>query len=206
MTMILYGRYASPFVRRVAISLQLQGRDYEHRPIMVMGEDFEKLKTINPLGRVPALILPDGEMLIETFAIMDWIDETAPEGKALIPASGPARREILQSVGYANSVVEKGVALVNDKNRRPEEFRWPEWIARLEGQIAAGLDVLEARAPESGWLGGDAPDAADIALVIAQDFFGAANPYLLEPPRPRLAALAARAAEVEAFSATAPKF
>lgn len=204
MSLILYGRMLSPFVRRVAIWCQLQGRAYENRPLMVNGPDFEELKKINPLGRVPVLIPEDGEIMIETAAITDWLDDTAPEGLRLVPASGPARREVLQGVAYANSAVEKGVSLVYDKNRRPAQLHWAEWIARLEGQITAALQVLESKAPESGWLGGNRPNAADVAFVIAHDFIYATNPYLVAGKFPRLSAMAAMAADVAAFKATAP--
>ena len=204
MSLILYGRMLSPFVRRVAIWCRLQDRAYESRPLMVNGPDFEELKKINPLGRVPVLIAEDGEMMIETGAITDWLDDTAPEALRLVPATGPARREVLQGVAYANSAVEKGVSLVYDKNRRPAELHWAEWIERLEGQITAALEVLEAKAPAEGWLGGARPNAADVAFVIAHDFLLAVHPHLIEGKFPRLAAMSAMAADVEAFKATAP--
>ena len=184
MSLILYGRMLSPFARRVAIWCQLQNRAYESRPLMVNGPDFEELKKINPLGRVPILVTEDGDTLIETAAITDWLDDTAPEALRLVPATGAARREVLQGVAYANSTVEKGVSLVYDKNRRPPELHWSEWIER--------------------WLGGDRPNAADVAFVIAHDFIKATNAYLVEGKFPRLAAMSAMAADVEAFTATAP--
>lgn len=204
MSLILYGRMLSPFARRVAIWCQLQNRAYESRPLMVNGPDFEELKKINPLGRVPILVTEDGDTLIETAAITDWLDDTAPEALRLVPATGAARREVLQGVAYANSTVEKGVSLVYDKNRRPPELHWSEWIERLEGQITAALGVLESKAPTEGWLGGDRPNAADVAFVIAHDFIKATNAYLVEGKFPRLAAMSAMAADVEAFKATAP--
>lgn len=87
--MILYGRTASPFVHRVAIWLDLLGRAYENVPLLVM-DDFERLKTINPFGRGPALALEDGTVLVETWAIIDLRDENAPNERRLLPASGAA--------------------------------------------------------------------------------------------------------------------
>jgi glutathione S-transferase len=204
MPMILYGRNLSPFARRVAIWCALQGREVERRPLTVAGEDFEKLKEINPVGRVPILVPEDGEPMIETSAIIDWLEDTAPEGRRLIPATGDARRKVMQEMAFGNSVVEKGVALVYEKNRRPEEYQWADWRARLEGQIAGGLAELEARAPEDGWLGGEAPNGADICFVIAHDFIKATNPYLLDAGYPKLKALAGRADSHAAFSETDP--
>ena len=57
--MILVGQYDSPFVRRVAISLRLLSFAYEHDTRSVFG-DFDSMRTTNPLGRIPSLILDDG--------------------------------------------------------------------------------------------------------------------------------------------------
>ena len=69
--MILVGQYDSPFVRRVAISLRVLGFAYEHDTRSVFA-DFDAMRAINPLGRIPSLILPDGETLIDSAAILDW--------------------------------------------------------------------------------------------------------------------------------------
>lgn len=203
--MILYGRDLSPFTRRVAIWLTLQGRSFERRPLMVQGEDFETLKQISPQGRVPILQLDDGPALIESWAICDWLEDSAPEGARLLPATGIARRDMMQELAHASSVAEKGVALVYDKNRRPEHLHWSDWQDRLEGQIVGGLRAMEAHCPEEGWLsGGDAPMAGDIGFVTAYDFIGASNPHLLEIGVPKLAALAAQANAMPAFGDTKP--
>ena len=205
MSLILYGRNMSPFARRIAVVCALQGREVERRKWLVSGEDFEKLKALNPVGRVPALTLEDGETLIETFAIFDWLEETAPEGLKMLPPSGAPRRKMLQELAHANGVAEKGVALVYEKNRRPEQHHFPDWIARLEGQIRGALAALEAHAPAEGWLGGDRPMVSDVAFAIAFDFITATNPHLLEQDLPKLKALADRARALPAFADTLPE-
>jgi glutathione S-transferase len=202
--MILYGRNLSPFARRVAVWCALQGRAVERRELTVMGEDFEKIRAVNPVVRVPALVLDDGTKLIETFAICDWLEETAPEGKRLIPERREARRECLQRLGLANSVAEKAVAMVYERNRRPEELHWREWQQRVAGQVRGGLAELDARVPGEGWSRDGGPDGGDVAAVIAYQFVEATNPWLLEPGYPRLKALVERAMQIEAFSSTKP--
>ena len=76
--MILIGQYDSPFVRRVAIALRLYGRTFEHRPWSTFG-DADKLAAFNPLRRAPTLVR-DGVVLIESAAILDWLDEQAGAG------------------------------------------------------------------------------------------------------------------------------
>ncbi len=85
--MILVGQYDSPYVRRVAISLRMLGFAYEHDTRSVFG-DFEAMRAINPLGRIPSLVLDGGEMLIDSAAILDWLDETVGPDRALIPPDG----------------------------------------------------------------------------------------------------------------------
>src|SRR3974390_534633 len=81
--MILIGQYDSPFARRLAIAMQLYRISYEHRTWSTFG-DAEKLAAYNPLRRVPTLVLDDGEVLIESFVILDYLDELAGSAKTLI--------------------------------------------------------------------------------------------------------------------------
>jgi len=202
--MILYGRNLSPFVRRVAIWCALQGRKVERREITVAGPDFEEVKSHNPVGRVPVLILDDGTHLIESFAICDYLDETAPNQKRLIPKRGPERLDCLQRLALGNSTAEKAVAMVYERNRRPEQFHWRDWQQRVAGQVQGGLAELDRVVPAEGWSAEAGPDGGDIAAVIAYQFVEVTNPWLLEPGYPRLKALAERAMAIEAFAATKP--
>jgi glutathione S-transferase len=202
--MILYGRNLSPFTRRVAIWCALQGRQIERRELMVAGADFEEIKANNPVARVPILVLDDGVRLIESFVICDYLDETAPNGTRLVPERGAARMECLRRLAVANSTAEKAVAMVYEKNRRPEELHWRDWQARAAGQVQGGLAELDRAAPGEGWSGSDGPDGGDIAAIISFQFVEATNPWLLEPGYPRLAALAERGMGIEAIAATKP--
>ena len=74
--MILIGQYDSPFVRRVGIALTLYGIPFEHRPWSVSGET-DLIRPYNPLTRVPTLVLDNGEVLIESHSILDYLDSLA---------------------------------------------------------------------------------------------------------------------------------
>ena len=97
--MLLIGMFDSPFVRRVAISMQLLDIGYQHADWSV-GKDFDRIRQYNPLGRVPTLVLDDGAVLSESAAILDYLDDRVGPTRALLPASGPQRREALPSPIY----------------------------------------------------------------------------------------------------------
>jgi glutathione S-transferase len=201
---ILHGGTRSPFVRRVAIWLTLQDLPFERRPAFVWGADFASFAAVNPLRRVPALTLPSGEHLIETAAIVDYLEDIAPPNRRLIPPTGEARRHCVQAIAFANAIAEKGVALVYEVERRPAQLQWPDWSARLTTQLESGLLALEAMLPGTGWIGGDRPDGADVAAVIAYDFVGTISGFARPPSLPRLAALSALANARDVFSSTHP--
>jgi len=208
--MILYGRDLSPYARRIDIWCALQGRTVERRKIAPMGETWGEVRAHNPVGRVPVLVLEDGTELIETWAICDWLEETAPDGKRLIPAEGVVRRDCMQRLALANSVTEKTVAMVYEKNRRPEQYQFPDWQERLTTQVRSGLAAMERKVQDEagvdGFFGGETPDGSDVAFAVAYQMLEATNPWLIEPAAPALAAHAARLAEaVPLFAETVPQ-
>ena len=71
--MLLVGQLDSPFVRRVAVSMTLLGVPFERDRASVFG-NFEDVSRVNSLGRVPALVLDDGTVLVDSTAILDWLD------------------------------------------------------------------------------------------------------------------------------------
>jgi glutathione S-transferase len=198
--MILYGRWLSPYTRRVGVWLALQGRAFEHRPLSVL-DDAAAIAALSPVSRVPVLEADDGARLIEAWAICDWLDETAD--RPLVPRAGAARRAVLQRIALASAGSDKAVALVYEKNRRDPAFHVAAVIDKVSGQARGALAALEAAAPADGWFGGDAPDGSDVAVICLVDFATATNPALAEG-LPKLAALSARANALPAFGDRRP--
>ena len=163
--------FDSPFVRRVAVSLVILGISFEHRNWSV-GKDFERIREFNPLGRVPALVLPDGEVLPDSAAILDFLDQTVGAGRALLPSAGRARRDALRLMGVATGAAEKGVLQIYERVFRPEDKRHEEWLARCRVQMHGALGELEraAAAREGGWLVGDALTQADVTVACVVTF------------------------------------
>jgi glutathione S-transferase len=193
--MILIGQYDSPFVRRVAIALRLYGLPFEHRPWSTFG-DAEKIAPYNPLRRVPTLVLDDGEPLIESTAILDYLDELVGPEKAMIAPRGVERRHALKICALATGLGDKAVSLVYERVLRKEQAKI--WVERCEAQISGVLDVLEkARAAVATpfWYG-DRIGHADIMVACALRFTGEGHPQLFGDRYP---ALKAHAAHCEAL-------
>jgi glutathione S-transferase len=186
--MILIGQYDSPFVRRVAIALRRYGIAFEHRPWSVFA-DAEKIAEYNPLRRVPTLVLDDGTVFGESWAIVDVIDEMAGPERALLPPRGPVRRDGLRIAALATGFADKSVSLYLETALRTSPSGL--WIARCKDQMADALDELDAdRARRSGaWWLGDAISHADIAVTCALGHAREAHPKFFDAARwPALAA------------------
>src|SRR5690348_10234107 len=138
--MILIGQYDSPFVRRVAIALRIYDLAYEHRPWSTFG-DADRIASFNPLRRVPTLVLDDGEALIESAAILDYLDECVGPDRAMLPSQGVARRQALKVCALATGLGDKAVSLVYE--RVLHQAISDQWVSRCKTQIAAVLDTLE---------------------------------------------------------------
>src|SRR3954471_11712441 len=108
--MFLIGQYDSPFVRRTAIALELYGLPFEHRPWSTFG-DADKIAPFNPLLRVPTLVLDGSEALIESTAILDYLDELVGAEKAMIAERGEMRRRQLRICALGSGLADKGVSL-----------------------------------------------------------------------------------------------
>ena len=139
----LIGHYDSPFVRRVGVSLHILGMPFERQLLSVFSH-ADAVRAYNPVGRVPALVLEDGEVLVDSAAILDHLDEVAGPERALMPASGKARRDALQSIVLATGINDKAVAIVYEGRNRGDAAD-AGWIARCRGQQDAALAALEAR-------------------------------------------------------------
>jgi len=179
--LILIGQYDSPFVRRVAIALNLYGMAYEHRPWSVFG-DADKVAPFNPLIRVPTLVLDSGDVLLESALILDYLDEQAGE-RALIASSGPQRREALKVCALGTGLADKAVALVYERVLHKEKSQ--AWLDRCTGQVERVLNALEAdrAARATQYWFGESIGHADIAVACALRFAREAHPEIVSSTR-----------------------
>jgi len=196
---ILVGQYDSPFVRRVGIALRLYGMPFEHRPWSTFG-DAARLAELNPLRRVPTLVLDGGEVLIESAAMLDYLDELVGPERALIAEGGTARREALKICALATGLADKAVSLLYERVMREQDSK--RWVERCRIQVDGALAALEAdRAGRNTafWFG-DAIGHADIAVACVIRFTREAHPGIFTEERwPALGAHSARCEKMPPF-------
>jgi glutathione S-transferase len=202
--MFLIGRNNSPFVRRVAASLKLLEIPFEQKQLSTVNDRAE-VEKVNPLGRIPALVLDDGEVLIDSTAILDYLDELAGPDRALVPPSGLERRRVLKLVALAMGMMEKSLSCYIERQIRPSDKLHQELLNRFAAQFHAGLAALEQICPEDGWLAGSRITQADVSTVSGMDFIRAFWPEQLPQGKyPKLERLKARAYELSAIASTKP--
>ncbi len=178
--MILIGQYDSPFVRRVAIAMRLYDIAFEHRPWSSFG-DADKIRAYNPLTRVPTLVLDDGEVLIKSHAMLDYLDGLVPAEKRMFPVHEPQRRMALKVASLSTGIGDKVVSLFYEL--RLHEHRSQLWIDRCRVQISGALEELETSraASKTGYWFGETIGHADIAVACVMRFQSEAHPGLVEP-------------------------
>ena len=138
--MILIGQYDSSFVRRVGIALTLYGLSFEHRPWSVFS-DKEKIRPLNPLMRVPVLVLDDEDVLVDSHLILGHLEGLVSPEHSLYPAGEPDRHRALKVAGLATGLADKGVSLFYEQQLHKEVS--PLWVERCRAQIAGALSMLE---------------------------------------------------------------
>ena len=202
--MILIGRYYSPFVRRVAVTMHHYGLEYEHRALRASGDEQDEIRRSNPLGRVPALILSDGEVLSESALILDYLDEQVAPDQALTPRSGTKRWAVLSSLAIATGAAEKSIAVFTEMTGRPEDKRHQPYMDNCARQAKDGFEHLD-RQTDGEWMSGNAMSQLDVSVVCYWDFMQIGIPDVVSAMNcPRIEALSARAAQMPAFQAAIP--
>jgi glutathione S-transferase len=204
-TMQLIGMFDSPYVRRVAVTLKHLGIPFEHANWSV-GADFERIREFSRLGRVPVLVMDDGTALVDSASILDAIDDQVGATCALLPTTGPSRREALRLISLAIGAGEKARDQLYERMVRPSEKFHEPWVSRCREQMHGALGLLEVACRERGsavWLVDGRLSQADITVACiatflkeSLDVFGGDAPY------PALQAHVARCETLPEFRAT----
>ncbi len=195
---VLTGRFLSPFVRRVAVTLNHFEIGFD-RHVLSAIDDVAQIERSNPIGRVPALVLSSGETLIDSAAILDHLDEQAGVDRALVPSNGAARRRALYLLAVATGAIER-VMTANAERRRTVERRDAARLDRLLRQTRQGFLALEKAIEGGPWFDGQRMMQTDLTTAVGVTFVEHIFPGLLEAKDvPALSQMTARCEATQAF-------
>lgn len=199
--MKLIGMLDSPYVRRVAISLQLLGLRFEHRSLSVFST-YAEFQQINPVVKAPSLVCDDGEVLMDSTLILQYAEALA-QPRTLMPTDRRELQHALRLVGLALAACEKSVQIVYERGLRPPEKRHDPWVQRVTGQLLAAYGELEReldRRPLAATP--SALNQAGVSVAVAWHFTQRMLPELVPAADfQRLAAFSAAAEALPAFQA-----
>ncbi|MGH8170594.1 MAG: glutathione S-transferase N-terminal domain-containing protein [Steroidobacteraceae bacterium] len=199
--MKLYFNPASPYVRKVRVTaheLGLAGKLELISVSLTPVSPHEELRSRNPIGKIPALILDDGSALYDSPVVCEYLDSLAG-GNRIFPAAGAARWTALRRQALADGIMDAAVLTRYEQAVRPAELRWQEWADGQLLKIRTALDALERESLASGF------DIGTISIACALGYLDlrfAGEGW--RNSRPRLAAFAAATAARPSLSATAP--
>jgi glutathione S-transferase len=195
--MILRSSPPSPFGRKIKIAASLTGAKDKIDVIFADTNDpTEVLRSQNPLGKIPVLILEDGTTLYDSRVILEYLDWLAG-GDVLIPAEPKARFATLTRAALADGILDAAILLIYEERFRAPEQRSTKWTDYQAEKIARGLEIVEA-APPTG-----RRDVAHIGLACALGYLDLRfSGKWRESHKTLVAWLAAFEAEVPAFDAT----
>ena len=200
--MKLFASVTSPFVRKVLVAAAETGLAdlIEVVPASVSPTQPDAaVSAANPLGKVPTLVLDDGQALFDSRVILEYLDHLS--GGRLLPAPGPDRWRALREHAVADGLMEAALLARYEQALRPGELRWADWEAGQIAKVVAALDLLEAEFQPSA---GPAL-ASDIAVACALGYLDFRFAGLgWRDGRPRLTAFEATFAGRPSMQATRP--
>lgn len=199
--MQLIGMLDSPYVRRVAVSLQLLGIPFEHRSISVFST-FDQFEAINPVVKAPTLICDDGEALMDSTLILEYA-EGLSKTRTLMPSQARERQHALRLIGLALAACEKSVQIVYEHQLRPAEKLHHPWLTRIQAQLLAACTALETDLHRQPLIvTSDAITQAGITTAIAWHFTQMMVPHVVAAARyPALQAFSDEAEQLAEFRA-----
>ena len=201
--MKLIGSLASPYTRKVRIVLAEKKIDYDFEIDDPWKADAKAAK-LNPLGKVPALLLDDGRTLFDSRVIVGFLDNASPISR-LVPAENRERVEARRWEALADGVLDAGV-LARLENQREAKLRSAPWIERQMGKVRAGLAAMDSELGDKPWCVGNGYTLADIALGVCIGWLDFRYPKMdWRKDQANLARAFAKLSERQSFSDTLPK-
>lgn len=161
-------------------------------------DKYEEVRSVNPIAKIPVLVTEAGEIITESWAILDWLDQRVGPERALMPPP-PLRDRVRRITALAGAVTDKGRELRYERQLRPARLRHADWIARWSEQICSALDALDGWI-EAPFAAGDRLTQADITVFVMVDSIRYNHHDLMRPGRyPNLQDVHAQCGALEAF-------
>jgi glutathione S-transferase len=161
--MKLVGSKTSPFVRKVRILLAEKRLPFEFLDESPWPADTV-VPRYNPLNKVPALQLDDGDALYDSAVITEYLDGLP--GPSFIPGSGAERARVRRDEALGDGIAEAGITMFLER-KRPANLQDGAWIARQRGKVDAGIAALAKSVGAGSSIGGAQPTIGDISCACA---------------------------------------
>jgi glutathione S-transferase len=201
--MKLIGSLTSPFVRKVRIVLAEKKIEYD----FVVDSPWtaeSNVPNVNPLGKIPILVLDDETVLFDSRVISEYLDNVAPNNK-LMPAPNRERIEVKRWEALTDGICD-AAALIFLERKRPAGQQSADWIARQEDKVVRGVDYLAEQLGEGIWCIGTHFSLADITSGCALGYLAFRFPEIdWSEKHPNLARLYAKLMQRPAFVDTVPQ-
>jgi glutathione S-transferase len=174
--MKLIGSLTSPFVRKARIVLAEKKIDYRLVLENVWSNETT-IHTFNPIGKVPCLVMEDGEAVFDSRVICEYVDTLSPVGK-LIPQPGRERIEVRCWEALADGMMEAAVLVRLEGTQRDPQQRCDKWLARQRRKVDEGLVATSQGLGSNTWCAGNHYTLADIAVGCALSYLDFRTPEL----------------------------
>lgn len=174
--MKLIGMMDSPYVRRIAVSLELYGIEFESMPLSVF-RSFDAFARINPVVKAPTLLLDNGVQLMESTLILYYFETLAGTEQKLFPAEPEALAHDLRLLGVVLAACEKAVQHIYEHNLRPEEKQHQPWVARVTQQLLAACQKWEALLADRP--AAQRPDQVSVTSAVVWTFIQSMIPHVV---------------------------
>ena len=172
----------SPFGRKVRIGAGVLGVSEQITLVHADTLDAtDTLRTQNPLGKMPVLLLQDGSALYDSWVILEFLQEQA-NSEALLPRAGLERYRVLTQAKLADGIADAALLMMYEARFREPEQMSRRWLDHQRGKVERGLAVFEANPPE------DKLDLIGISLVCMFGYLDWRKPVAWRPNHPNLVA------------------
>ena len=202
--MKLIGSLASPYVRKVRVVLAEKKLDYQLELENVWAPDTT-IQKLNPLGKVPCLIMEDGYAMQDSRVIVEYLDSVSPVSK-LLPPNGRERANVKCWEALADGVLDAAVLMRLERIQRPPERQSEAWVARQMQKVELGLASMSERLDDDAWCAGNHYSLADVAVGCCLGWLSFRFPDIdWRSKHPNLGRLFDKLSERQSFKDTVPQ-